>query len=65
MKTYFVSYFFKKKNGDWGFGNSIIGIDRPMESTTAIREVESSLREESNFAGLAIVSYKEVGADIE
>ena len=65
MKTYFVSYFVKKKNGDWGIGNSIIGIDRPLESETTIREVEKSLREENNFAGLVVINYKEVSADNE
>lgn len=63
MKTYFVSYFFKKKNGDWGVGNSIIGSDKPMESSAVIREIESSLREQYNFAGLTMLNYKEVSAN--
>jgi hypothetical protein len=58
MKKYFVSYFYKDKNGNWGMGNSIISIDRPMDTDVAIREVEKSLK--GNFDGLAIINYKEM-----
>lgn len=60
MKTYFVAYFYKEKNGNWGIGNSIIGIDRPMDTVVAIREVEKSLK--GNFDGLALINYKEMSA---
>jgi hypothetical protein len=65
MKTYFVSYFYKQKNGNFGVGNAIIGIDTPMETEEAIREVEKELRIGNNFAGLSLINYKEMNADNE
>lgn len=60
---YFVVYFFRNGNKDWGVANCAVTTNHPMEDMGVIRAVESGLMEQYGHENLVVISFREVAAD--
>ena len=65
MEKYFVSYFFKNSENEWGIGNCVLNIERPITGHEDIREVEARIRENARLHSCTLINYKKMCAESE
>lgn len=65
MEKYFVSFFFKNRNGQCGIGNAFASPDRPIKGVEETKEIEADLKKLCGYRDIAIINYKKVSDCVE
>lgn len=60
MKKYFVVYFYKYRNHQFGIGNVFLELSDSIEKESSIRQVEKVIREKNHFSACAVVNFCKV-----
>lgn len=58
MNEYFITYFFKMKSNQTGFGNISLDTDTPISSPADIKEITDYIRKTTGVDDVVVLNWK-------